>query len=444
MTPYPDVYAVGDIVNIPMAKAGVFAENAAGVVADDIKARLHGERLERRYEGDGSCYLEFGGGKVAKVVANFLGGPSPTARIDGPSEALADEKVAFADTTSALVRNLIHGSVSSAFVVRFGSLVGALMLIVSVVDGGVAAGRATGSGAGALFVVSAAGGSARELAPVPVLALSPDQNAAIVAEAQPGGTVSLVVRELGSGAQHTIFNTPRGRDPAAPLGFGEAVWPTPTPVVFDWLDDSPCTPPATNCAMSRLESVRPDGTGLQRLSDSGRFPAFGRGSSRLVYLDRYSFFDPGGLVTLASAGGATIRRFGWSSYGPALASDGRTVAWIGGPSAAASADFGPVLRIARGGRQVAHLRVLELGLDGSPGERAPLAWSPDGQTLAFIESTIAQGSRPRARSASQRRRCVRCAARMRPACSPRRSGRRRQPCRRRCNAPERRTAARRC
>jgi sulfide:quinone oxidoreductase len=101
MTPYPDVYAVGDIVNIPMAKAGVFAENAAGVVADDIAARLHGERLERRYEGDGSCYLEFGGGKVAKVVANFLGGPSPTARIDGPSEALGEEKVAFAATRRA-------------------------------------------------------------------------------------------------------------------------------------------------------------------------------------------------------------------------------------------------------------------------------------------------------------------------------------------------------
>lgn len=98
MTPFPDVYGVGDIVNIPMAKAGVFAENAAGVVADDIEARLHGRTLERRYEGEGSCYLEFGGGQVGKVVANFLGGPSPTARIDGPSEALAAEKAAFGAT----------------------------------------------------------------------------------------------------------------------------------------------------------------------------------------------------------------------------------------------------------------------------------------------------------------------------------------------------------
>ena len=80
MTPFPDVYAVGDVVGLPMAKAGVFAENAAGVVADDIVARLRGETSERRYEGEGNCYIEFGSGRVAKVEANFLGGPSPTRR----------------------------------------------------------------------------------------------------------------------------------------------------------------------------------------------------------------------------------------------------------------------------------------------------------------------------------------------------------------------------
>ncbi len=94
-TPFPDVYAVGDCVAIPMAKAGVFAENAAGVAADGIIARLRGEELGRRYEGEGNCYLEFGSGRVAKVEANFLGGPSPTATVVGPSEDLAAEKAAF-------------------------------------------------------------------------------------------------------------------------------------------------------------------------------------------------------------------------------------------------------------------------------------------------------------------------------------------------------------
>jgi sulfide:quinone oxidoreductase len=96
VTPFPDVYAVGDVVGIPMAKAGVFAENAAGVVADNIIARLRGEPVERRYEGEGNCYLEFGGGRVAKVEANFLGGPAPTAQLVGPSEELAADKRAFA------------------------------------------------------------------------------------------------------------------------------------------------------------------------------------------------------------------------------------------------------------------------------------------------------------------------------------------------------------
>jgi sulfide:quinone oxidoreductase len=101
MTRFPNVYAVGDVAGLPMAKAGVFAENAAGVVADDIDARLHGGSLDRRYEGEGNCYIEFGGGRVAKVEANFLGGPAPTAKVVGPTEELAAEKKTFAPARRA-------------------------------------------------------------------------------------------------------------------------------------------------------------------------------------------------------------------------------------------------------------------------------------------------------------------------------------------------------
>ena len=97
-TRFPDVYALGDITAIPMAKAGVFAEAAAEIVAEDIAAKLRGEELQRRYEGAGSCYLEFGGGLVGKVEANFLGGPSPTARLVGPSRELAQDKKEFGAT----------------------------------------------------------------------------------------------------------------------------------------------------------------------------------------------------------------------------------------------------------------------------------------------------------------------------------------------------------
>jgi sulfide:quinone oxidoreductase len=97
-TRFPNVYAVGDLTALPMAKAGVFAEAAARVVADDIAARLRGDTLQRPYEGAGTCYLEFGGGMVGMVEANFFGGPTPTARLVGPSRELAADKVAFAET----------------------------------------------------------------------------------------------------------------------------------------------------------------------------------------------------------------------------------------------------------------------------------------------------------------------------------------------------------
>jgi len=97
-TRFPDVYAVGDVTGLPMAKAGVFAEAAARVVAEDIAARLHGSTLQRPYEGAGTCYIEFGGGMVGMVEANFFGGPKPTARLVGPSRELAADKVAFAST----------------------------------------------------------------------------------------------------------------------------------------------------------------------------------------------------------------------------------------------------------------------------------------------------------------------------------------------------------
>ena len=97
-TRFPNVYAVGDVTALPMAKAGVFAEAAARVVAADIAARLQGVALDDPYEGAGTCYIELGGGEVGMVEANFFGGPTPTARLVGPSRELAADKAAFAAT----------------------------------------------------------------------------------------------------------------------------------------------------------------------------------------------------------------------------------------------------------------------------------------------------------------------------------------------------------
>jgi len=97
-TGFSDVYALGDLAALPMAKAGVFAEAAARVVAADIAARLTGSEPPPPYEGAGNCYVEFGGGVVGKVEANFLGGPEPTARLLQPSPEITAEKAAFGPT----------------------------------------------------------------------------------------------------------------------------------------------------------------------------------------------------------------------------------------------------------------------------------------------------------------------------------------------------------
>ena len=99
-TRFPGVYALGDVASgsRTVAKAGIFAEAAARVVAADISARLRDSEPPPPYQGDGPCYIEFGGGLVGKAEINFLGGGSPTARIVAPSRELAAEKAAFAAT----------------------------------------------------------------------------------------------------------------------------------------------------------------------------------------------------------------------------------------------------------------------------------------------------------------------------------------------------------
>ena len=99
-TKFPHVYALGDVCTGPrtVAKAGIFAEAAARVVADDIAAEISGGDPPAPYEGSGVCYAEFGGGLVSKVEVNFLRGESPAAERHDPSREYAAEKAEFGAT----------------------------------------------------------------------------------------------------------------------------------------------------------------------------------------------------------------------------------------------------------------------------------------------------------------------------------------------------------
>lgn len=94
-TRFPGVYAVGDVTSVGTAKAGTFSEAAARVVAASLLAEIQGGDQPPAYEGAGTCYVEFGGGRVGRVDVNFLSGPAPTGTFSGPSVALVGEKHQF-------------------------------------------------------------------------------------------------------------------------------------------------------------------------------------------------------------------------------------------------------------------------------------------------------------------------------------------------------------
>ncbi len=93
-TKYPGVYAVGDGAATGTPKAGVFAEGAAGAVADTIIAEVKGGEASL-YGGAGTCYIEFGAGRIGRVDVDFFSGPAPTGVYYPPSTELRADKVAF-------------------------------------------------------------------------------------------------------------------------------------------------------------------------------------------------------------------------------------------------------------------------------------------------------------------------------------------------------------
>jgi len=94
-TRFPGVYAVGDVATAGVPKAGTFAEGAARIVAQTMIATLRGGERPGPYLGRGTCYIEFGRGRVGSVDIDFLSGPTPTGSFNAPSAALVAEKEYF-------------------------------------------------------------------------------------------------------------------------------------------------------------------------------------------------------------------------------------------------------------------------------------------------------------------------------------------------------------
>jgi sulfide:quinone oxidoreductase len=100
-TKFPGVYAVGDVATVGVPKAGVFAEGAARIVAASLIANLTQGEQPGSYDGRGSCYIEFGAGRVGRVDVDFFSGPKPTGTFQEPSDALVAEKRHFGSSRGA-------------------------------------------------------------------------------------------------------------------------------------------------------------------------------------------------------------------------------------------------------------------------------------------------------------------------------------------------------
>ncbi len=97
-TRFPGVYAVGDVTSVGTPKAGVFAEGAAQVVAESLIAEVLGNEPPPGYSGRGSCYIEFGAERVARVEVTFRPGVPPSGSFVEPSDAVAAEKKKFGES----------------------------------------------------------------------------------------------------------------------------------------------------------------------------------------------------------------------------------------------------------------------------------------------------------------------------------------------------------
>jgi len=107
-TSFPGVYALGDLVDIPLAdgkrlpQAGVFAERQGEVVARRIAARLTGAEPQAKFDGRGHCYLEIGGGQAMLVQGEFLAAPAPRVELTEPSaDSLAQKRTWEAERLAA-------------------------------------------------------------------------------------------------------------------------------------------------------------------------------------------------------------------------------------------------------------------------------------------------------------------------------------------------------
>jgi sulfide:quinone oxidoreductase len=97
-TRHAGVYAIGDATSIRLPigmflpKAGVFADEQARIVAENIAADIAGKAARKRFDGHGFCYIEIGDNMAAYGAGNFYAIPAPSVTLEPPSIRFCKEK----------------------------------------------------------------------------------------------------------------------------------------------------------------------------------------------------------------------------------------------------------------------------------------------------------------------------------------------------------------
>jgi len=100
-TPFPGVYAIGDVTGIPLAigkplpKAGVLAHGQAEVVAHNLAAEITGTGTMKQFQGEGACFIEAGDGQAGFGSGNFYAEPAPRMKLRHAGHLLHWGKVAY-------------------------------------------------------------------------------------------------------------------------------------------------------------------------------------------------------------------------------------------------------------------------------------------------------------------------------------------------------------
>lgn len=100
-TPFPGVYAIGDVTGIPLAigkplpKAGVLAHGQAEVVAHNLAAEITGKGTTKSFQGEGACFIEAGDGRAGFGSGNFYAEPAPRMKLRQAGRLLHWGKLAY-------------------------------------------------------------------------------------------------------------------------------------------------------------------------------------------------------------------------------------------------------------------------------------------------------------------------------------------------------------